>query len=303
MNKLTFKEENKERLDKYLVKKLEKFSRSKIQKLIKDEKITVNGQVVSAHFSLKNNDEIAIKGNLESDEMVAMTLPAKPKIIADEVDYLVISKPTGLVVHPTEGLKIKTLTDWLVEEYPEIKSVGDDERRPGIVHRLDKDVSGLMVIAKTQAMFESLKDQFKNHKIKKEYLGLAQGKFINNEGIIDFPIKRSTVTGKMVAGAKGEEGKESITQFEVLKKFINYTYLKLNLKTGRSHQIRTHLQAYGHPLVGDQLYKNKKINEKIELDRIFLHSHKLEFDDMDSNRQKFESGLPENLNKILTGLK
>ena len=302
MNNLTYQAENKERLDKYLAGELSGWSRSKIQKLIGEQKVKVNGRVVSAHYQLKNGDEIQVEQGLETENATA-DLPAKPKVLADEKDYLVINKPSGLIVHPAKGIKEKTLADWLKENYPGMEQIGEDLERPGIVHRLDKEVSGLMVVAKTQPMFESLKDQFKNHTVRKEYLGLVQGRMEQDVGVIDFPLKRSTVSGKIVSGAKGEEGRESKTEFEVLKRFVNYTFLKLNLKTGRSHQIRAHLQAYGYPLVGDQLYKNRKVKEKIELNRVFLHSHKLEFDDLEGERRKFELKLPDKLNKILEELK
>ncbi len=160
-----------------------------------------------------------------------------------------------------------------------------------------------MIIALTQKMFDHLKKQFQAHQIKKEYLTLVHGKAKNDEKTITFPIERSKLSGKMVSRPKGEEGKESVTHFIVLKRFSRYTYLKVTLQTGRTHQIRSHLQAYGHPVVGDSLYRNKKIKENIELNRIFLHSHLLGFYDLENKWQEYQTDLPNELNNILTDLK
>lgn len=306
MKNITFQKELRERLDKFLASDLNDFSRSQIQKMIKDGLITINGQAVKPHCFLKKGDKIKIeKSNIPAFAIAASAgrQMVVPEIIEETDDYLVINKPAGLIVHPAAGIKEKTLTDWLLEKYPSVQSVGDDPNRPGIVHRLDKDVSGLIVIAKTKTMFEHLKKQFQERLIKKEYLALARGEIKAAEGIIDLPLKRSRRSGKMAAQPKGGEGKTAITEFSVIKKFKNYTYLKINLKTGRSHQIRTHFFAYGYPLVGDKLYRNKKIKEKIKLNRIFLHAASLAFADLENKQKEYHCPLPGELNDILTKLK
>jgi len=300
MRTITFKENTKTRLDKFLQQQLADLSRSQIQKLVKEGLIKVNKEKVLVHRFLKNGDQITII--LKSKNIQKKDLP-QPKVIEENNDYLIIDKPSGLIVHPGIGIKEKTLTDWLVKKYPKIKAVGDDPQRPGLVHRLDKEVSGLMVIAKNQSMFEHLKEQFKNHRVKKEYLGLVHGQVKNDTGQIDFPLSRSKLTGKIVAQPKKSEvGKEAVTEFEVLTRLVNYTYLKLKPLTGRTHQIRAHLQAYGHPLAGDKLYQNKKLKNNSALNRVFLHASQLGFFDIANNWQEYRLDLPKTLQTILNSL-
>ena len=302
MKEITYQNETRERLDKFLVKELADLSRSQIQKLIKSDLVLVNGHKTPVHHFLKKGDKILIHEKTATENPKKEPGP-ESTVIAETGDYLVINKPAGLIVHPAAGIKEKTLVDWLLKKYPKIKTVGDNPDRPGLVHRLDKDVSGLLIIAKNQAMFEHLKKQFQNHLVKKEYLALANGSMKADEGMIDLPIKRSRRSGKMAAQPKGAAGKNAVTEFSVIKKFKNYTYLKVNLKTGRTHQIRTHFKAYGHPLVGDRLYQNKKIKDKFNLNRIFLHAAGLSFDDLANNRQEYQSRLPKELKNILIDLK
>lgn len=234
-------------------------------------------------------------------------------IISDQPDYLVINKPAGLLVHGASHIKEKTLVDWLLEKYPAISQIGEDLERPGIMHRLDKDVSGLMVIAKSQAAYDSLKEQFKTRTVNKEYTALVYGKILKDEDEINFPIKRSTQGFKMAAVPKSfleknpdANVRNAITKLEVVKRFINFTLLKLTIKTGRTHQIRVHLFAYGYPIVGDNLYVNKQSklkNKKYNLGRVFLVSTHLEFNDLSGERQSFSVGLPENLQEFLAQVK
>lgn len=235
---------------------------------------------------------------------------AEPNIIADTQDYLVIEKPAGLIVHHAETLpagrqetaSLPALTDWLLKKYPSIKGVGEGNERPGIVHRLDKDASGLMVIAKTQKMYVHLKKQFQNRQIKKEYLALAHGKIIADQGIINFPLERSKRTGRMASLPQAtEKSRQTITEFFVLKRFVNFTYLKVVIKTGRTHQIRSHLLAYGHPLAGDKLYRGKKL-KPAGLNRIFLHAAALSFFGLNGDWSEFKSPLPPELNNFLLNL-
>jgi len=247
----------------------------------------------------------------------------KPEIISETPDYLVINKPAGLAVHGGGNLKEATLTDWLLEHYPKIKSVGDDPVRPGLVHRLDKDVSGLMVVAKNQKSFINLKNQFKDREVNKEYIALIHGKIAKEDGVIDFPITRSKEGYKMAAlPANAEEllvrkhpqgrdqgnidgyfkSRNALTEFTVLKRFVNYTLLRVNIKTGRTHQIRVHFFAYGHPLVGDNLYctrKTKEKNKKLDLGRVFLVADNLSFRDNKGEKQSFRINLPAELLEFL----
>ncbi len=245
------------------------------------------------------------------------------KIISDNKDYLVLNKESGVIIHPGSGIKEKTLIEEIVEKYPEIKNVGDDVKRPGIVQRLDKEASGLMVIAKNTTFFEYLKKQFQDRKVKKEYTALVYGQIAKEKDIIDFPIKRASSGHKMAAMPKTNVGspqnarsrgnlvaslraKDAITEFSIIKRYINYTLLKITIETGRTHQIRVHMLAYGHPLVGDHLYSTKKTrikNKKINLGRIFLNATKLSFKDRNNKTQSFSIDLPENLEKTLLFVK
>jgi 23S rRNA pseudouridine1911/1915/1917 synthase len=247
----------------------------------------------------------------------------EPKIIFENADYLVINKPAGLIVHGGTGITEPVLTDWLRKKYPEIETVGDDPLRPGIVHRLDKEASGLMIITKTPKAFDYFKKQFQKRKIVKKYSALAYGKISKDEDIITFPIRRSKDGYKMAAlpvssetisdknkpnnRDRGtlraqDESKEAITEFSVLNRYVNYTLLDVTIKTGRTHQIRVHFYAYGHPLVGDPLYWTKKTkvkNEKLKLGRIFLVARELSFKDLDGEKQKFCIDLPTDLQSFL----
>lgn len=247
----------------------------------------------------------------------------EPKIIFENDGYLIINKPAGLIVHGAPGITEPVLTDWLRTKYPEIGNVGDDPIRPGIVHRLDKEASGLMIIAKNQKTFDYFKKQFQKRRIVKKYLALSHGQISKEEDIISFPIRRSKDGYKMAAlpvssetisdknkpnnRDRGtlraqDESKEAITEFCVLQRYINYTLLDVKIKTGRTHQIRVHLYAYGHPLVGDPLYWTKKTkvkNEKIKLGRIFLIAYELSFKDSNGEKQKFTIEIPRELQAFL----
>lgn len=301
-----------ERLDKFLTKPgLLKISRNQIQKLIEQGLININNLIVSSHYVLKPGDTINIAKNLSPDKKLidkkkfVATPNHKIKIIHETDEFLVINKPAGLAVH---GLSNYTLADWLMEKYPDIKKAGDDPERPGIVHRLDKDVSGLMVIAKTQDSFDNLKKQFQNRTIKKEYTALVHGKIKKDSATINFPIKRAREGYKMAAmpaivrGEPTEAGRAAETEFTILQRLINYTLLKIKIKTGRTHQIRVHLSAYDHPIVGDNVYgtaKAKTQNKKLNLGRIFLIANRLSFTDLTGAKQDYKIDLTDELKNIL----
>jgi 23S rRNA pseudouridine1911/1915/1917 synthase len=244
------------------------------------------------------------------------------EIIEKNQDYLIINKPSGLIVHGGPGIKESTLADWLVENFPEIESVGEDPQRPGIVHRLDKNVNGLMIIPRNNEAFAYFKKQFQDRKIEKEYIGLAFGAMQQDEGVIDFPIKRSSKGHKMAAIPKKRDldpdkkisnrergnvdalkkSRDAITSYKIIKKLINFTLLKIKIKTGRTHQIRVHLSAIGHPLAGDHLYGNKRSkikSSKLEINRIFLMACRLKFTDNNKEIKEFSLELSPDLEEIL----
>ncbi len=288
-------------------------TRSQLQKSIKSGAITLDGKKVSPHYSLKGGEAVVV-GEAPVIEQTAdeALLPVKElteipviRVVAETPEYVVIEKPSGLVMHPATGVIGITLVDWLLKKYPKIKKVGDDPARPGIVHRLDREVSGLVVIAKTQKAFDDLKEQFMDRRVRKCYHALVHGVIAKDAGDINFRIERSAQGFKMAAKPENQSGLNAATEFEVEKRFVNYTYLKVEIKTGRTHQIRAHLSAYGNPVVGDDLYAGAKLrvlNKKLQLGRIFLAATDLEFFDLAGEKQKFSLPIPPVLQKMLDTL-
>ncbi|OGY91426.1 MAG: hypothetical protein A3H70_00165 [Candidatus Komeilibacteria bacterium RIFCSPLOWO2_02_FULL_48_11] len=294
-----------QRLDKWLLTKLPGFSRSYLQKAVKSGAILVNDKTVAPHFFLKGDEIITADITAPIRPNVAPNTEVKFKIIDEAPDYIVLEKPANLAVHPAAGLNEPTLVDGLLAKYPEISNVGDDKLRPGIVQRLDKDVSGLMVVARTEAMFNHLKEQFKNHSIDKEYVALVHGVMtpIQEHGIIDKPVGRSAADGRRMAAQTDEHsiGQEAKTEYWVQERLRHHTLLRVKIHTGRTHQIRVHLNSLGFPLAGDKIYTNKRI-KLAELGRIFLHANKLGFKDLQNQRQEYTSQLPEELDKFFKSL-
>lgn len=304
MRKKFICDENKVRLDQFLTNNLPKFSRSKIQKIIEAGFVSVNKQIIKLkHFSVLKNDEIVL--DYKEDKTIKIPDEIKNiKIIEETADYLVIEKPAGILTHQVEGKYEYSLLDWILERYPKIKKVGDNDKlRSGIIHRLDKKVSGILVVCKNQKMFDCLKKQFKERTVCKKYYALVHGVIKDDYGEIDFPISRSKNSGKMVSRPHNLEGKQALTLYNVIKRYGAYTFLDIEIKTGRNHQIRTHMQSIGYPVVGDELYKIRNIKDKFNLNRIFLHSYHLEFDDLSGERKIFEIPLPNELKKIINNLK
>jgi 23S rRNA pseudouridine1911/1915/1917 synthase len=304
------------RLDKLLAEKFPEQSRSEWQKLIEAGAVLVNGRIVKSHDKPLLGDKLGFKTKLQqaaSARVKRLAVPqseaakTKLKIITIEPDFLVINKPAGLLVHDNVWPPRRpTVGETLVKQYPELLTIGENQTRPGIVHRLDKDVSGLMVIPRTAAMFSSLKRQFQYRTVKKYYTALVYGVLFKPEGVINFNLGRSSDGRKMAARPANQDGKTALTEYEVIRQWQNYSLLKVIIKTGRTHQIRAHLAAIDHPLVGDDWYgtnKTKLKNKELALDRVFLVASELSFLDLQKKRQQFTVRLPKQLNDLLQKIK
>ncbi len=292
------------RVDLFLSKHSD-FSRAQIQKLIKTGSVLLNALPCKPNDRLKADDRVTLP-ELETAHPPVRTgeIPLL-NILFENEDLLVIHKPAGLVIHSFDGYTGgPTIVDALLERDPKIAEVGDDPSRPGIVHRLDKDVSGLMVIAKNETTFRALKSQFQNRSVYKEYIALVYGSLPKDHDVIDLKIARSRARGRMVARPSSQEGKEAKTEYSVERRYKKHTLAHVVLHTGRTHQIRVHFRAIDHPIVGDKLYKKSymKYIRPLELDRIFLHAYKLRIRLMDGTERTFVDPLPKELEYILKQL-
>lgn len=294
-------------------------SRTKAKELITEGAVFCNTvPVKKASYSVGEGDVFHIdekERSMEEESTLEDTVvdySSSIRVIEETDTYLVVDKPAGMLTHPTDAKEPYTLTEWLVTQDARIADVGENLVRPGIVHRLDKAASGVLVIAKTQDMFVHLKQQFKKRTVEKEYLVLVHGNMDVDHDVIDFAIDRGR-DGKMVSRPKVKEvtlqtvmkiqpGKEAKTEFTVLERYQHYTLLRVKIHTGRTHQIRVHMHAYGHPVVGDGLYYQKQYARKKaeRLDRLFLHAARLCFAPLRENTLHcFEAPLREELEAYL----
>ncbi|MBX4198315.1 RluA family pseudouridine synthase [Candidatus Parcubacteria bacterium] len=235
-----------------------------------------------------------------------------PEILYEDKNCLVINKPAGLVVHADGRTKEKTLVDWLLEKYPDIKEIGEPWvtpqgeiiHRPGIVHRLDRDTSGVLVIAKNQKSFEHLKKQFQNRETEKIYNAFVYGEVKEEDGIINRAIGKSNKDFRMWSAQRGARGelRDAITEFKVLERGKGFSFLELKPKTGRTHQIRVHLKAINFPVVNDSLYAPKR-EAALGFHRLALHARSLAFTGLDGKKIKVEAPLPEDFEQALIELR
>ena len=287
-------EENLERIDSYLSNKLN-ISRSKIQKLIKEDNILVNGEVPKTNYKVKLNDKIEILEK-EQEEITDIKPTDIPLDIVYEDDYLmIINKKSGLVTHPAPGHYDDTLVNAVLYY---LNKGPTTNIRPGIVHRLDKDTSGLMIIAKDEKTQELLSDMISKKEVERKYLAIVDGRIIENTATIDAPIGRNPEDRqKMQVNAKG---KSAITDIKVLERFKNNTFIEATLKTGRTHQIRVHLNYIGHTVTNDPIYSKKKSTDFGQM----LHSYKIEFTHpITSKLLSYEINPPEEFEKALEKLR
>ena len=266
-----------------------------IEKLIDEKCVLVNGKEVKASYKVCLNDEIEINDTLKKESDIK---PVKMQlnIVYEDDDLMIINKPSGLVVHPGAGNYDNTLVNGLLNYTNNLSSV--DDVRPGIVHRLDKDTSGLMVVAKNNKCHELLSEMFKNHEVKRTYYALVCGVVPYNKGTVDVPLKKDETKFDRVCAS--EDGKKAITHFTVLKRYNDYTLLSLNLETGRTHQIRVHMAYMGYPVYNDPVYNNRKATEFGQ----FLHSKEIDFiHPISGKRLHFECELPKEFKDFIDNLK
>lgn len=288
------------RIDAYISSVDTQLSRTMIQKLIEEKNIKVNGKIIKASYKVISGDEI----EMEIPEPKEINL--KPQnipldVIYEDNDIIVINKPKGMVVHPANGNPDGTVVNAVMALCKDSLSGIGGEVRPGIVHRLDKNTSGIMIIAKNDKAHINLSEQLKNHEVKKTYIALVRGTINENEATINMPISRSKNDRKKMA--VNRDGKNAITHFKVLGRYKNkYTLLKVNIETGRTHQIRVHLSHIGHPVIGDDVYSNGK--NEWGISGQCLHAWKIEFNHpITKKKMELEAKIPEYLDRIIKELK
>ena len=286
------------RLDKVITILDTELSRSMIQKMLEDGKILVNGKKEKASYKTKLNDKILIEEVIAKEiELKAQDIPIE--IIYEDSDIIVVNKPKGMVVHPANGNPDGTLVNAIMNICKDSLSGIGGEIRPGIVHRIDKDTSGLLIIAKNDKAHINLSEQIKNREITKKYVALVRGNIKEKNATIDMPIGRSDKDRKKMAVRK--DGKNAVTHFDVIQRYEGYTYLDIKIDTGRTHQIRVHLAEIGYPIVGDSVYSNGR--NPFGVEGQMLHAKSLEFKHPTTGEiLKLEAPLPKYFKEVLEKL-
>ena len=298
-NYIVNEEENSKRLDVYIASKDEETTRSSAQRQIEQGNVVVNGKkITKVSYKIAKGDNITV----EEQEPVEIELKAQDipvDIIYEDKDIIVVNKPKGMVVHPANGNPDGTLVNAIMAICKDSLSGIGGEIRPGIVHRLDKDTSGLLIVAKNDMAHVNMSEQIKRHEVKKTYIALVRGIVKENEATIDMPIGRSNSDRKKMAVTK--TGKNAVTHIKVLKRYDKYTLLEINIETGRTHQIRVHLAHIGYPVIGDYIYSNGK--NEFGIVGQCLHAKSLEFKHPITGKDmKLEAPLPEYFEKVLNEL-
>lgn len=290
-----------ERLDKFLVKRLPEFSRARLQALIADDLILVNGKPAKkAGQSIEDGADIEVRIHpTVSVGLLAENIPLD--VIFENDDLMVVNKPAGMVVHPAAGHASGTLVNAALGHAPDMEGIGGEER-PGVVHRLDKETSGLIIMAKNDQALHWLQDQFRLRKVEKIYLALVDGKPPTPTGRVEASIGRDPSHRKKMAIVREDKGRESVSEYKTLESFDEHTLLEFHPSTGRTHQIRLHCAFLGCPIVGDSVYGRKK--SSVEIKRHFLHAYRLKIILPNEKKARtFEAPLPKELVKVLNELR
>lgn len=289
---------NNMRLDKVVTLLDESLTRATVQRMISEENITINGKVEKSSYKVQIGDKVTVKKEEPKDStMKAESIPLD--VIYEDNDILIVNKEKGMVVHPGNGNPSGTLANAVLARCKDSLSGIGGEIRPGIVHRLDKDTSGIIIVAKNDKSHLDISKQIKDHTVKKTYVALVRGRIKENEATIDMPIGRSNKDRKKMAVTKN--GKNAVTHFKVLKRYKDYTYIEVNIETGRTHQIRVHMAEIGYPVVGDLVYSNGK--NPFGVEGQMLHAKKIEFNHPTTKKRvEFEAKLPEYFVEVLEKL-
>lgn len=303
MNLLTFtikQEESSVRIDRYLAEQCPEFSRSYLQKLLKEQKVTADGRPVKANYKIQPGAEIQVEiPDMEVPDIRPEDIPLD--ILYEDEHLLVVNKPKGMVVHPAAGHTEGTLVNAVMAHCGDNLSGINGVLRPGIVHRIDKDTTGALVICKEDAVHRDLAEQLKEHSIKRRYRAIVQGNLKEDEGTIEGPIGRHPTDRKKMA-INYKNGKDAVTHYKVLERFGQYTYIECRLETGRTHQIRVHMTSIGHPLLGDTVYGSSK--NPFHLQGQTLHAMILGFrHPVTGEYIEFEAPLPDYFLKLLEKLR
>jgi 23S rRNA pseudouridine1911/1915/1917 synthase len=284
------------RLDHYIQEQLPQYSRSRLQSWIKEGRVRVNGAEAKASLTLRGGERVKVSpADLPPLKAAPEALPVE--ILYEDPSVIAINKPAGLVVHAGAGAHSGTLVNRLVHHFQTLSKVGG-ELRPGIVHRLDKGTSGVLLVARDDAAHQALAAQFSGRSVEKTYLALVHGRVRQEQGRITLPIARDPVRRTRMTTKLGT-GRSALTEYRVLQRFDKFTYLEVRIGTGRTHQIRVHLASIGHPVAGDRLYGAPSS----EAERIFLHAHRIAFTSpATGERVTVEAPLPEELRRWLAAL-
>ncbi|MBM7624290.1 RluA family pseudouridine synthase [Sporohalobacter salinus] len=288
-----------QRLDKFLAQQNKEFSRSYIQKLVDDGEVTVNDENKKNSYCLQSGERVQLSiPEPEETEIKPEAIPLD--VITEDEDIIVINKQAGLVVHPAPGHQKGTLVNALLHHCDNLSGI-NGEIRPGIVHRLDKDTSGAIVVAKNDQAHRSLAKQFKERRTEKIYLALVEGNVKHNKAKIDAAIGRDVYNRKKMAVTK-KNSKKAVTKFKVLERFGDYTWIRLELETGRTHQIRVHMSYIDNPVVGDRLYGYNK--QRLNVQRQLLHAYQLGFEHPQQNKWvEFTAELPPDIKQTVERLR